>query len=116
MSRPRRLENVSYVGVARYFLTFCVRERRKVFTCDQPVQSALLHIRESARHERFSLFAYCFMPDHVHLLVESTTIASDLRQFVGRAKQYSGAAFALKHGGPLWQAGYYERILRHSED
>jgi putative transposase len=116
MSRPKRLGNVCYVGVARYFLTFCVHERRKVFTCDQSVQLALLHIRQSARHERFSLFAYCFMPDHVHLLVESMSIGSDLRRFVARAKQHSGAAFALKHGGRLWQAGYYERILRRSED
>jgi len=116
MSRPKRLDNVCYVGVARYFLTFCVRERRKVFTCDQSVHSALLHIRESAKQEQFSLFAYCFMPDHVHLLVEATSPESDLRRFASRAKQHSGAAYALTHGGPLWQRGYYERILRPSED
>ena len=116
VSYPKRLDDFCYVGLAQYFLTFCVRGRHKVFICDTAVNSALLHIRESARLQQFSILAYCFMPDHVHLLVEATSAVSDLRAFVSRAKQYSGAAYALKHGGPLWQRGYYERILRRSED
>ena len=43
-------------------------------------------------------------------------LRSDLRGFAGRAKQHSGADFALKHGGPLWQPGYYDRVLRQNED
>jgi putative transposase len=107
---------VSYVGVGRYSLTFCVLNRRTVFTSEDAVRSALLQIQRSATHEQFSLLAYCFMPDHLHLLVEGTSFDSDLRRFAARAKQHSGAAHALKNGGRLWQKGYYERILRYSDD
>jgi putative transposase len=62
------------------------------------------------------MLAYCFMPDHVHLLVEGVDLQSDLRTFVGRAKQHSGADFALKHDRRLWQPGYYDRVLRQDGD
>ena len=56
------------------------------------------------------------MPDHGHWLVEGLVGTSDFRQFVKSAKQRSGAAFAVRFGEPLWQEGYYDRVLRHDED
>ncbi len=56
------------------------------------------------------------MPDHAHLLVEGLTGGASLRRFVKMAKQRSGAAYALASGHPLWQKGYYERVLRHDEE
>jgi REP element-mobilizing transposase RayT len=52
------------------------------------------------------------MPDHGHWLVEGTAPDSDFKQFVKMAKQRSGIAFARRHQSPLWQEGYYERVLR----
>jgi len=62
------------------------------------------------------MLAYCFMPDHLHLLVEGVTAAADLRRFVKLAKQRSGAAHALQKHEPLWQEGYFERVLRAEDD
>jgi hypothetical protein len=56
------------------------------------------------------------MPDHVHLLVEGITESADLRRFAANAKQRPGGAYALRYGGPLWQEGFYDRVLRRSED
>jgi putative transposase len=56
------------------------------------------------------------MPDHAHFLVEGTSDQSNLRRFIKMAKQHSGAAYALQHGSPLWQEGYYERVVRRDED
>lgn len=66
--------------------------------------------------EQFVLVAYCFMPDHVHILAEATSESSNFRQFVKRSKQHSGAAYALRYGHPLWQEGYFERVLRPGDD
>ena len=60
----------------------------------------------------FAIFAYCFMPDHVHLLVFSESENADLRAFVKRFKQMSGFAYRHDHGQSLWQPGYHERVLR----
>jgi REP element-mobilizing transposase RayT len=56
------------------------------------------------------------MPDHVHLVVEGRTETSDLRRFAKMAKQRVEHVLR-KHFRvyPLWQHGYYERILRTGE-
>jgi putative transposase len=115
MSRPRRLENFSYVGRACYFLTFCVRERRRAFVSAPSVACVLTQIQRAACDRQFAIVAYCFMPDHVHLLVEGLTNESDLPAFVHRAKQFSGYAYTAAFQEPLWMKGYYERVLRPSE-
>jgi len=56
------------------------------------------------------------MPDHLHLLVEGFTESADLRRFVQVAKRRSGSVFARCTRRPLWQQGYYERVVRPSED
>jgi putative transposase len=115
MSRPRRIEGFSYIGFNRYFLTFCVRNRRCAFSNGVIVDLVRKQFRITATLEGFAILAYCFMPDHVHLLVEGATETSDLRRFAKLAKQRSGAAHALSSSGRLWQEGYYERVLRDDD-
>jgi len=69
-----------------------------------------------AEREHFAVLAYCFMPDHLHMLVEGTSDTSDLLSFVKIAKQCSGRMHVTVHGTLLWQEGYHERVLRPSED
>jgi REP element-mobilizing transposase RayT len=55
------------------------------------------------------------MPDHVHLLVEGQADDSDCRQFISRAKQYSGFHYRTAFRQRLWQRYGYERTLRGTE-
>jgi len=116
MSRPKRLANVSYIGRARYFLTFCTYQRLKAFTDPDTAAQTLEQFRRTAASERFAILEYCVMPDHVHLLVEGMTTTSDLRRFVKMAKQRSGGVHRRRCGVRLWQEGYYERVLRDADD
>jgi putative transposase len=116
MSRPRRLAHFSYRGPHRYSLTFCTRNRAHVFVDASVVCLALLQFRTVANAEQFAILAYCFMPDHVHLVVEGLTDGADLLRFTKMAKQRAGAAFAMAAGSPLWQEGYHEHVLRADED
>jgi putative transposase len=116
MSRPQRLRGFDYRGPNRYFLTFCTFERRTVFRDGEIVSVVLLQFRRTARTMKFEILAYCLMPDHVHLLVEGKTESADLRRLVKRLKQGSGQAYASLRRGPLWQEGYYERVLRAEDD
>jgi len=56
------------------------------------------------------------MPDHLHLLVEGVTEGANLLRFVQVAKRRSGSVYARSARRPLWQEGYYERVVRPSED
>ena len=112
MSRPRRLDGFSYVGPAQYFLTFCTFERLPLLKDPRVASLALGQFRVTASVEAFVILAYCLMPDHVHLLVEGTSDASNFRRFAKMTKQRAGAAYAMHSGRRLWQTGYFERVLR----
>jgi putative transposase len=62
-----------------------------------------------------ALVAYCFMPDHVHLLVYGTTEAADVCAFVIDFKRITGFEYRQRHGRHLWQPGYFDRVLRDDE-
>jgi putative transposase len=113
--RPDHLRSFDYLGLHRYFLTFCVADRRRAFLTQQHFDVVFAQILRSAEHERFALIAYCFMPDHVHLLAEGTTDVSDCLRFVSLAKQLSGYHYQKVFGSRLWQKYGYERTLRHDE-
>ncbi len=72
-------------------------------------------ILRAATREGFEVTAYCFMPDHVHLLPTGLRDDSDLKGFVARAKQFSGFEFSKRIGTRLWQRYAYERVLRNEE-
>jgi putative transposase len=80
------------------------------------VGAVLGHFRNAHPVARFAFLAYCFMPDHVHLLLEGTQPDADLIPFVKDAKQRSGHWYSATKGGRLWQQGYFEHVLREDED
>ncbi len=113
---PPRVRAFSYTGLRRYFLTLCVHMRRPVFTSAEAVSPVLEQFRHSAGEHGFAHLAYCFMPDHLHLLCEARTVESGLVSFVHDAKQRTGYAFARRTRTRLWQQGFYDRILRDEDD
>jgi hypothetical protein len=79
---PERAKGFGYLGFHRYLLTFCTHQRAPVFTSTASVELVLAQISRAANEERLAVLAYCFMPDHLHLLVkgecEARPIASDM--------------------------------------
>jgi putative transposase len=78
--RPARLRHLSYLGCQRYSLTFCTDWKRKWFENADAVALVLSQFLRVADKEGFSILTYCFMPDHVHLLVEGLRDDSDARK------------------------------------
>lgn len=76
-----------------------------------------LQILRAALEKGFEILAYCFMPDHLHIVVEGLADDSDLKAFAKLAKQYSGYSYARSHGGgKLWQKGLNDHIVRERAD
>jgi len=113
--KPEHLKAFDYLGLHRYFLTFCTCERREVFVTTRRVDLVLSQILRAADDEHFALVAYCFMPDHLHLLTEGQRDDSDCRHFIKRAKQFSGFYYKKTCGSPLWQRYGFERTLRNED-
>lgn len=114
-NRPR-LEHAAYAGAAAALLTFCTAERRHVFTTSDAVERALSQFLRAESETHVSLLAYCFMPDHVHLLVQTSDDSGDIGRFVRRGKQYSGYLHSRATGQRLWQPSWHDRVVRRSDD
>jgi putative transposase len=112
---PPHLASFDYKGFHRYFLTFCTHERAHYFSNAAAVDIVLAQILRTSTSQGFAISAYCFMPDHLHMLVEGTHVDADLKGFVIRVKQLSGYHFKRETRQPLWQRYGYERVLRDDE-
>jgi len=113
--RPEHLKTFSYTGVHRYSLTFCTHNRRPLFEAKEIVDLVLSQISRAATENQFEIVAYCFMPDHLHLLVAGTSESSDCKRFIARGKQYSGYYYAQERHDSLWQRYGFEHVLRDEE-
>jgi putative transposase len=113
--RSVHLKTFDYVGLHRYSLTFCTHKRRRLFIDKGAVDLVLHQIVRAAEDDRFALIAYCFMPDHVHLLIEGQSDDSDCLRFIRRAKQFGGYQYAKRFKQQLWQRYGFERTLRNGE-
>ena len=63
-----------------------------------------------------AIAAYCFMPDHVHALIESLSLDSSFLKFVSMFKQRSAFRHRQQFEAPLWQDSFYDHVLRGDED
>jgi len=111
-----RLKGFDYTGHHLYSLTICTRARARVFVTSDavlPVVSQLLHV---ACVERFSVVAYCVMPDHLHILTGGNSPTSNLARFVRTFKQRTSFEWKQRTGDTLWQRSYFDRVLRSEED
>jgi putative transposase len=86
-----------------------------VFVEPEPVELVTAQFLRAAAELSFDLIAYCFMPDHVHVVAEGKSEDADLKRFVSRAKQLSGYHYGQRFGKRLWQRYSYERVLRDDE-
>jgi putative transposase len=112
---PEHLKAFDYLGLRQYFLTFCTHNRGRLFVRADAVEVVRAQIARASTEQHMSLIAYCFMPDHVHLLVEGQSDDSDCRRFIARAKQYSGFYYQASFGRRLWQRYGYEHVLRNEQ-
>jgi putative transposase len=100
--KPERLKTFDYLGLHQYFLTFCTYQRRRLFVTAEQVLVVSTQIERASAEQGFALIAYCYMQDHVHLIVEGRAEHSDCRRFIALAKQYSGFHYRAAFGEPLW--------------
>lgn len=112
-----RLPLAVYAQVGRIFsVTIGTRDRRAVFE-DHVFGRRSVELLRRLRIERGNpVYAYCLMPDHVHLLV-GPSASSSVVDLVGAWKSLCARAFWTVGGrGTPWQEGFYDRALRREED
>ena len=114
--RSLRLRDVDYRTPYTYHVTWGTADRRPIL-CDGSLSMRLIDVlKEKTRNTGMQIYAYCLMPDHVHLLL-CPEAGSDVIRFVQAYKSKTTRVYwGLGGHGKFWQRGFYDHILRDEED
>ena len=110
-----RLSASRYLGPQWYFLTMVAEGRVWRLQNGDLVPEGLALLASEAQKRKFAIAAYCFMPDHLHVLTNGTQEDSNLLRFADGFKQGSAYSFKQANGKRLWQKKFYDHILRSNE-
>jgi REP element-mobilizing transposase RayT len=124
--KAARLTGFDYSTPGAYFVTICAHGGRTIFaetrsgklelnTSGRAVESCWVEI--PVHFDSVELDAFVVMPNHVHGVVVLTAASGPaLPTIVGSFKSAASRAISLiRRGasrGPVWQRGYYERVVR----
>lgn len=113
--RPR-LPDEAYRGCQRYSITIATNQRTHVFTHAAIFDAMRSILKVAAEKTGFRVWVFCFMPDHLHLLIEGIAAKSDAQQFMKQFKQQSGFWYKQHTRQKLWATSYFDHVLRKEED
>ncbi|MCJ7830040.1 MAG: transposase [Desulfobacterales bacterium] len=108
-----RLPPAVYNQGHAFFITISTHQRHTWFQLyPQLCKTAVLLMRDVAVEFRMKIYAWCIMPDHLHLLLQGQGIVDFIHLFKGRL---TPAARAAEPGRRLWQRSFYDHALRKEE-
>ena len=113
-----RLDADAYEQGMCFSLTLGTADRDRVFTDAKLVDACIKELNVTAAKYDLSVFAYCFMPDHLHLLAaapEGVGMLNAVRHFK-QLTSYRFRNLPQYRGEALWQRGFYDHALRKEED
>ncbi len=97
-------------------VTITALERTRIFDHTQFTTDCIDQLRDQAAEQSIAVLAYCFMPDHLHLLlsVEGNTGIID---FIGKFKSATTRlSWKRANNNRLWQRSFHDHLLRDRED
>jgi len=103
---------------AVYFITICTYNKKPFFNKAEVAEYIAQEIDFRSRvTDEVTMFASCIMTDHVHLLLKlNEGYGKSLPNWVAAFKKYNSRILSMLFDiKPLWQANYYEHVVRKNE-
>lgn len=105
-----RLPMYDYRSNGYYFVTIVTKERKKIL--QDKKQDVEKDLGEMVRDiHGVTVDTHIVMPNHVHLILSLNDCEISLGEIIRRFK----ARVSRRSGFPLWQANYYEHVIRDEE-
>lgn len=140
-----RLPKYDYSSVGYYFITVCTKDKACVLgtIIGQVTAPSVIRLSNTGKiveeefhalEERFphvTLDKYCVMPNHIHMIVRlasseegeaagaSPRPTRNIPQMIGEFKSVTTRRRNERYGTrgiPLWQASYYDHVIRNEAD
>lgn len=65
-----RMKTLDYSDPYIYSITICTAEKKRIFANPNNAKLAKQNISEFANRYEMEIYAYCVMPDHIHIVVQ----------------------------------------------
>ena len=115
-SKKHRLPDAMYRGQKNVAFTAAVEGRRPLFR-DAGVVEAMLPVLAAETVRRECLVGiYCFMPDHLHLILCGQSDRADAKAAMDAFKTQTGRWLGANRPGACWQDGYHDHVIRKGDD
>lgn len=114
--RSHRLPREHYLGHVVVSFTACIEYRNKAFINPDIVYAFVEILRSVAEKYSCIVLVYCFMPDHLHIVVQGINPQADTLRLMNEFKQKTGFWFARQGGKYRWQKDFHDHILRSDEN
>jgi putative transposase len=112
--RSLRLADHDYNESHAYHITWGTYKRQTLLASELLASEVVRILKEEALRTHADLYAYCIMPDHVHVLLQPN--GGNLIQYAQAVKGKTTRAYwTLNGSGKLWQRGFYDHGLRSEE-
>lgn len=99
-----------------YFITTRAYKHQLPFVREDLNKMIIETLRKEQDRQKFYIFTYCLMPDHLHFLLspqyDGQSVLTFTDQYKGKTTNYS---WKLGSCGKLWQQRYYDHIIRTEE-
>jgi putative transposase len=115
-TRPHRLPRACYRGHVIVATTACIEDRKLLFTEAGVVAACVELLSWAAPRFQCTVPIYCFMPEHLHLLLRGASSTADAWAAMAAFKQRSGFWMAANRLESKWQKDYWDHIVRRDED
>ncbi len=97
-------------------VTIGTRDRKPVFADTDFTHECVNQLDGQASEQSVAVLAYCFMPEHVHLLV-GVDGETGIIDFVGKFKSVTTRLWwGRGNEGRLWQRTFHDHLLREGEE
>ena len=111
-----RLKKEIYSNPNQIFsITICTKDRQPIFRNKLYLQATVNTFQSKPFIQETELYAYCLMPDHLHLLISPKD--GNLIDLIRRWKSYVASILnKLDFNGACWQRSFYDHALRKHEN
>ncbi len=96
--------------------TACLSARIPFFVSHETVGPFIEFLRTSSEKYQCLVPIYCFMPDHIHILLQGKTDQANTHHAMSAFKQKAGFWLSGHRPELSLQTDFYDHVVRQSED
>ncbi len=114
--KRHRLQKELYRGTVTASFTLCIRDGIELFTANDVVQIFIGILTSATNSSGCVVPAYCYMPDHQHLVLTGMDDRADLWRAVTAYKQKAGYWLSQNRPPVKWQKDFFDHVIRTNEN